>query len=68
MKSIIETFKASVVVLLVVNAIVLVLDHIRSKVDWWLYPGVMLLALGAFLFQRFVRILVTSHRVSAPPR
>jgi hypothetical protein len=61
MKSSLETFKASVVVVVAVNAIVFVFDHVRSKLDWWFYPGVMLLALGAFCLQRFVRILVASH-------
>jgi hypothetical protein len=61
MRSSLETFKASVVVIVAVNAIVFVFDHVRSKLDWWFYPGVMLLALGAFCLQRFVRILVASH-------
>ena len=61
MKSLVETFKASVVVLVAVNAAVVVLDRMHKQ-SWWLYPGAMLLALGAFNFQRFVRFLATSHR------
>jgi hypothetical protein len=60
MKSAVETFRASVVVLALVNAIVLVLDRTHN-LRWWLYPGVMLLALGAFNLQRFVRLLASTH-------
>ena len=52
MKSAVETFRASVVVL--------VLDRTHN-LRWWLYPGVMLLALGAFNLQRFVRLLASTH-------